>query len=304
MWIYLVFRNDLRSQILWETEYNYYWKDHVLQMMTGCDPETLTMEYDDVEENDKDHIIGDLIKKQKYKEAFHVATGSSFFVFMLSLLSYTKTEPCGRILSIDEAKDGLNCELWTRKEQIGAVHRVHSVLTTVSMGNCHSAVKGTGGTARPGTKVSILRDLKKAHGPGGHLLDVGCSFGHFMLSALLLGYAGVCGCDLPENKEVQCTVLTNAKAWLGISPGDLCEWIGSDVMDLILPEHLSRRITAVYSFWNGLGVAAQQQTLELCRSLVNVQSVAVYYVAKEWPTPEAGITAIQFSFLNRIPLKV
>jgi hypothetical protein len=39
------------------------------------------MEYDDVEENDKDHIIGDLIKKQKYKEAFHVATGSSFFCF-------------------------------------------------------------------------------------------------------------------------------------------------------------------------------------------------------------------------------
>ena len=111
------------------------------------------------------------------------------------------------------------------------------------MGNCHSAVSGIGGTARPATKVTILRDLKKAHGAGGHLLDVGCSFGHFMLSALLMGYTGVCGCDLPENQDVQCTVLTNAKARLGISPGDLCEWIGSDVRNLILPEQLSRRIT-------------------------------------------------------------
>jgi hypothetical protein len=124
-----------------------------------------------------------------------------------------------------------------------------------------------------------------------------------MLSAFLLGYAGVCGCDLPENQEVQCTVLTNAKARLRISPGDLCEWIGSDVMDLILPEHLSRRITAVYSFWNGLGVAAQHQTLDLCRRLVNLRSVAVYR-AKGWSNPEAGITAIQFTLLNRIPLKV
>lgn len=79
--MYLVFRDELRSQIRWETQYNYYWKDHVLQMMTGCDPETLTMEYDDLEENDKDHMIGRLIKRQKYKEAFHVATGSSFFWF-------------------------------------------------------------------------------------------------------------------------------------------------------------------------------------------------------------------------------
>jgi hypothetical protein len=67
-----------------------------------------------------------------------------------------------------------------------------------------------------------------------------------MLSALQMGYAGVCGCDLPENQEVQCTVLTNAKARLGISPGDLCEWMGSDVMNLILPEHLSRRLQFNY----------------------------------------------------------
>ena len=98
--------------------------------------------------------------------------------------------------------------------------------------------------------------------------------------------------------HVQCAVLTKAKAWLGISPDDLCEWIGSDVLNLILSEHLSRRITAVYSFWNGLSGAAQLQTLELCRKLVNVRSVAVYRT-KGWSTPVAGMaayTAIQLVY--------
>lgn len=165
------------------------------------------------------------------------------------------------------------------------------------MGNCHSAVSGIGGTARSATKVAILLALKKAHGVGGTVLDVGCSFGHFMLAALRMGFAGVCGCDLPEN-QVQRDVLTKAKAWLGISPDDLCEWIGCDVRNLILPEDLSRRITAVYSFWNGLSAAAQRQTLDLCRKLVNVRSVAVYR-AKGWSTPEAGITVIQLTISFR-----
>jgi hypothetical protein len=157
------------------------------------------------------------------------------------------------------------------------------------MGNCHSAVAGIGGTARAATKVAILRDLKKAHGVGGTLFDFGCSYGQFMLAALQMGYDGACGCDLPEN-YVQCAALTAAKAWLGISPDNLCEWIGSDVTDLILPERLSRRITAVYSFWNGLGPAAQLRTLDLCRKLVNVRSVAVYR-AQDWSTPDKGIIA-------------
>jgi hypothetical protein len=99
----------------------------------------------------------------------------------------------GRILPIDEAQDGLTCELWTRKERIDAIKAVHSALSAVSMGNCHSAVSGIGGTARPAAKVTILRDLKKAHGAGGHLLDVGYSFGHFMLSTFLTDYAGIYG---------------------------------------------------------------------------------------------------------------
>ena len=91
---------------------------------------------------------------------------------------------------------------------------------------------GIGGTARAATKVAILRDLKKAHGVGGTVFDVGCSFGHLMLAALQMGYEGACGCDLPEN-HMQCAALTNAKAWLGISPNALCQWIGSDVTNLI-----------------------------------------------------------------------
>ena len=291
-WMYLVFRNELRTLIDWESEYDYYWKDHVLQMMTGCHPGTLSMELDH-EENLKDSVIESLVKRQKFNEAFHVATGSNLFCFHAKshdAIIQHKTDPCCRVLSIEDAQAGLTCGLWTRRERLDAVKTVHSALNAVSMGNCHSAVSGIGGTARAATKVAILLALQTAHGVGGTLLDVGCSFGHFMLAALLMGYAGVCGCDLPEN-QVQSAVLTRAKAQLGISPDGLCEWIGSDVGKLILPDHLSRRITAVYSFWNGLGAAAQRRTLNLCRKLVNVRSVAVYR-AKGWSTPEAGITKL------------
>jgi len=156
------------------------------------------------------------------------------------------------------------------------------------MGNCHSAVRGIGGTARVATKIAILRDLKKAHGEGGGCFDIGCSYGHFMLAALQMGYAAAFGCDLPEN-YVQCAAMEGAKARLGISPDTLCEWIGSDVTNLILPERISRRITAVYSFWKGHSPEAQLQTLDLCRKLVNVRSVAVYR-AKRWSTPITGIS--------------
>lgn len=39
--------------------------------------------------------------------------------------------------------------------------------------------------------------------------------------------------------------------------------IGSIVMTLNLPEHLSRRITAMYSFWNGLGAGAASRVSSL-----------------------------------------
>ncbi len=57
------------------TMYYYcYWKDHVHQIMTGCDPETLTMSIEDHEDDRKSSVIERLIKRQKYKAAFHVAT--------------------------------------------------------------------------------------------------------------------------------------------------------------------------------------------------------------------------------------
>ncbi len=251
------------------------------------------MPIEDHEEDRKDSAIERLIKRQKYDEAFRVATGSSFFYFDAKYndaIIRQKTESCSRrILSIEDAQEGLAIGLWTKKERIDAVEAVHSALTAITMGNCHSAVAGTGGTARAATKVAILCDLKKAHGVGGTLFDVGCSFGHFMLAALQMGYKGACGCDLPEN-HVQCAALTEVKAWLGISPDELCEWIGSDVTNLVLPERLSRRITAVYSFWTGLSPEAQLATLDLCRKLVNVRSVAVY-LAKGWSTPDTGMAA-------------
>jgi hypothetical protein len=65
-WMYLAFINEMRILIAWESEYDCYWMDHVYQTMIGCDPETL---------------IERLIERQKYHEAFHVATGSSLFCF-------------------------------------------------------------------------------------------------------------------------------------------------------------------------------------------------------------------------------
>jgi len=181
-------------------------------------------------------------------------------------------------------------------ERVAAVEAAHTALNAVTLGNSHSAVAGIGGTARASTKIAILRALKKAHGEGGTVFDVGCGFGQFMLAALLLGYKGACGCDLPENHQQQ-IALTHAKARLGISPDTLCEWIGSDVQNLILLERVSRRITAVYSFWNGHSKAAQLQTLEICRTLVNVRSVAVYWTTPGWTTPDAGIASRSLSLL-------
>jgi hypothetical protein len=78
-WMYLAFRDEMRLLFAWELMYNYYWMDHVLRMMSGSDYETLTIRIEDFEEDRKDEAIDRLIKRQKYDEAFHVATGSSFF---------------------------------------------------------------------------------------------------------------------------------------------------------------------------------------------------------------------------------
>jgi len=51
-------------------------------MMTGCEPETLTMPIEIHDENMTDSAIERLIKRQQYNKAFDVATGSSFLSFM------------------------------------------------------------------------------------------------------------------------------------------------------------------------------------------------------------------------------
>ena len=85
-WMYLDFRSEMRSLIDWESVYSYHWMDYVLQMMTGCDPETLTMPIENHDENMKDNAIERLIKSQQYNKAFDVATGSSFLSFMPSVM--------------------------------------------------------------------------------------------------------------------------------------------------------------------------------------------------------------------------
>ena len=90
--------------------------------------------------------------------------GPHFFVFdakYYDAIIRQKTESCSRrILSIEDAHEGLAGNLWTKKERFDAVEGVHSALSAVSMGNGHSAVAGIGGTARASTKVAILLDLK------------------------------------------------------------------------------------------------------------------------------------------------
>ena len=179
---------------------------------------------------------------------------------------------------------------WMAELQTFAVEQVHAIFNAVTLNNCHSAVTGTGGTIRPKCLVEILRALMETHEKPDSLLDVGCAFGHIILAALLVGFAGSCGCELPSNM-VQRLVFDQAKAKIILSAEDTCEWIGSDVMNLILTPHLRQKITAVYSFWFGISPAAQRRTLDLCReTFTNVRSLAVY-LTRDYSTPEHGMAA-------------
>ena len=75
-WMYLDFRSEMRSLINWESVYSYHWMDYVLQMMTGCDTETLTMPIENHDENMVESAIERLIKRQQYNKAFkHISVG-------------------------------------------------------------------------------------------------------------------------------------------------------------------------------------------------------------------------------------
>lgn len=180
---------------------------------------------------------------------------------------------------------------FTVEEQTEAINEVHSVLDRVTMGNSHGALSGIGGTARTGTKVKVIRGLLAVQQQdGGTLLDIGVAYGHMMLGALVSGFDGACGCELPAN-EVQRRIVEIAKDKLRdrIDPETTCEWIAANIMDLVLSERLRRKITSVYAFWNGIGLGPQLRTLEMVRdTLINVRSVAVY-LDKGWQTPASGM---------------
>ncbi len=84
--MYLAFRDEMRSQIAWERTIITIiiaW-NHLSPIMTPMDhfsgdSEMLTMmiigDDDSDEEHRKDFAIEGLIQRQKYNEAFHVATG-------------------------------------------------------------------------------------------------------------------------------------------------------------------------------------------------------------------------------------
>ena len=181
---------------------------------------------------------------------------------------------------------------WSEQEQIQSVREVHAIFKRITLGNFHSGVVGTGGTMRPTSLVRILRALMHPVGEGGSVFDVGCGFGPVILAAMKTGFRSAYGCELPGN-ITQRSVFEEARHGLGLNqqktngPSD---WISSDVLHLNLPLYLRLIITAVFSFWNGLGADAQLRVLELCRdTFINVRALAVYWT-QGW-TEISGIVA-------------
>ena len=79
--MYLAFRNEIRFLIAWELKYDYYWMDHVLQMMTGCDPETLTMKIEDEDEDRRMMQLSVSLKGRNMTKPSTSRLGPHFFVF-------------------------------------------------------------------------------------------------------------------------------------------------------------------------------------------------------------------------------
>jgi hypothetical protein len=138
------------------------------------------------------------------------------------------TVPCTRTVPVCP----MEAVPWKAEVQIYAVEQVHAIFNAVTLGNCHSAVTGAGGTVRPTCLVEILRALMETHEQPDTLLDIGCAFGHIILAEVTTGFAGGCGCEFPANMA-QRLVFDQAKARMVLSAEDTCEWIGSDVLSLM-----------------------------------------------------------------------
>ena len=162
------------------------------------------------------------------------------------------------------------------------LHRIFRTLNTITMGCCHSGVKGVSGSIRPLSLFTVLTALGSA---GGHLVDFGCGFGRVLLAALATGFRGSTGWEFVEN-ESQRVAFESTKAKLHAYSD--ATWIGEDILTLEPTLELCGQVTSAYAFWVGFPKPVQLRILEICRSeFTNICSVAVF-LDRKWPKPERG----------------
>ena len=164
--------------------------------------------------------------------------------------------------------------------------RIFQVLNTITMGCCHSGVKGVSGSLRQGSLLKVLNALSTN---GGHLVDFGCGFGRVLLSALAHGFHGATGWEFVENETQRVAFeLTKAKfpAYSDAS------WIGQDILTLDPTLELCGQVTSAYAFWVGFPKPVQLRILDLCgSSFNNICSVAVFLDSK-WRKPKQGMVIL------------
>jgi hypothetical protein len=160
--------------------------------------------------------------------------------------------------------------------------RIFQTLNTITMGCCHSGVKGVSGSIRPLSLFTVLTALGSA---GGHLVDFGCGFGRVLLAALATGFRGSTGWEFVEN-ESQRVAFESTKAKLHAYSD--ATWIGEDILTLEPTLELCGQVTSAYAFWVGFPKPVQLRILEICRlEFTNICSVAVF-LDRKWPKPERG----------------
>ena len=172
--------------------------------------------------------------------------------------------------------------------------RIFQTLGTITMGCCHSGVKGVSGSIRPTSLFYVLTALSLGS-TGGHLVDFGCGFGRVLLAALAYGFCRSTGWEFVENKTQRVAFeLTKTKLLA------YCDatWIGQDILTLVPTLELCGEVTSAYAFWVGFPKPVQLRILELCRSsFTNICSVAVFLDSK-WRKAEQGTVILLHSCDN------
>ena len=148
--------------------------------------------------------------------------------------------------------------------------RIFQTLGTITMGCCHSGVKGVSGSIRP---TSLF----------------------YVLTALAYGFCRSTGWEFVENKTQRVAFeLTKTKLLA------YCDatWIGQDILTLVPTLELCGEVTSAYAFWVGFPKPVQLRILELCRSsFTNICSVAVFLDSK-WRKAEQGTVILLHSCDN------